>query len=162
MDELQTSDDVRGFLSKIAALGSNHDSTSQPRCLTTLLTTDSLLIIFHGLCALPPRSSSLATPHMYIAIPTHLNQTLDPPTLLIPQTWSHPLLSAPPPPPLLQLILDPQQHIEPILERVVDEVLKPESYDETLVAQWVDKICDRCMKDLAQVREEACLLQRRR
>mmetsp|Transcript_600 Transcript_600/g.1277 ORF Transcript_600/g.1277 Transcript_600/m.1277 type:complete len:123 (-) Transcript_600:41-409(-) len=51
------------------------------------------------------------------------------------------------------LILDPQQHIEPILERVVDEVLKLESYDETLVAQWVDKICDRCMKDLAQLKK---------
>ena len=37
-----------------------------------------------------------------------------------------------------------------ILERVVDEVLKPVTYDEELVPVWVDTICDRCMKEMAE------------
>eukprot|EP00519_Triparma_laevis_P013144 CAMPEP_0182491048 /NCGR_PEP_ID=MMETSP1321-20130603/670_1 /TAXON_ID=91990 /ORGANISM="Bolidomonas sp., Strain RCC1657" /LENGTH=118 /DNA_ID=CAMNT_0024693299 /DNA_START=47 /DNA_END=399 /DNA_ORIENTATION=- len=51
-----------------------------------------------------------------------------------------------------ELIFNEEQ-VKPILQNVVDEVLNKASYDEDLVQQWVDTICDRCMKQMADLQK---------
>ncbi|GMI29232.1 hypothetical protein TeGR_g10331, partial [Tetraparma gracilis] len=41
----------------------------------------------------------------------------------------------------------------PARYKTIEEVLKPESYDEDKVQQWVDTIIDRCMKGLADLQK---------
>lgn len=43
--------------------------------------------------------------------------------------------------------------MEPILFNAIEEVLKPVSYDEDLVQQWVNTICEKCMKSLADLQK---------
>mmetsp|Transcript_9029 Transcript_9029/g.19116 ORF Transcript_9029/g.19116 Transcript_9029/m.19116 type:complete len:122 (-) Transcript_9029:226-591(-) len=43
------------------------------------------------------------------------------------------------------------EKIEPILKAVVDGVLKDAVYDDKMVAQWVDRINDGCMKELIEL-----------
>jgi len=51
-----------------------------------------------------------------------------------------------------ELAFIPEQ-VEPILWKVVEDVLKPVAYDEALVQQWIDTICSRCLKELADMKK---------
>ncbi|GMH66839.1 hypothetical protein TrLO_g12765 [Triparma laevis f. longispina] len=51
-----------------------------------------------------------------------------------------------------ELIFNEEQ-VKPILQNVVDEVLNKQPYDEDQVQQWVDTICDKCMKQMADLQK---------
>ena len=55
-----------------------------------------------------------------------------------------------------ELSFIPEQ-VEPILYKAIEDVLaskaNPVSYDEALVKQWIDTICDKCMHGLNEMQK---------
>mmetsp|Transcript_34399 Transcript_34399/g.41522 ORF Transcript_34399/g.41522 Transcript_34399/m.41522 type:complete len:128 (+) Transcript_34399:206-589(+) len=52
-----------------------------------------------------------------------------------------------------ELISFQPEQIDPILQTAINEVIKPVSYDESKVQQWIDTICESCMKQLVELQK---------
>tara|TARA_B110000971_G_C19600122_1_gene315752 strand:+ start:43 stop:396 length:354 start_codon:yes stop_codon:yes gene_type:complete len=51
-----------------------------------------------------------------------------------------------------ELAFIPEQ-VEPILWKVIEDVIKPVAYNEDHVQGWIDTICDRALKELADLQK---------
>lgn len=47
--------------------------------------------------------------------------------------------------------------IEQMISKVLEEVIKPEVYDESKSQAWIDTICEKCLKGLTEKKKQKYL-----